>query len=71
MKAIELLEKFVNGELDHERCGIAESDAVIIRGWFGYFGAIHKSGSIKPGENLFYLYIDLRLVLLLYQFLDY
>lgn len=58
MKAIDLLKLFVRGELNHERSGICDSDSVILRGWYGFFGAEHYFGSIKPGETLFYLYID-------------
>lgn len=58
MKALDLLNLFVRGELDHEHCGICDSDSVILTGWFGYFGANHYFGSIKPHETLFYLNID-------------
>lgn len=58
MKALELLEICLRGEIDIERAGIADSDSIIIRGWYGYFGAKHYFGSIKPGEKLFYIYKD-------------
>ena len=58
MKALQILQACLKGEFQIERAGIADSDAVIMRGWFGYFGARHYFGSIKPGETLFYLYLD-------------
>lgn len=56
MKALDLLEICLKGEIDIERAGIVDSDSVIIRGWYGFFGAKHYFGSIKPGEKLFYIY---------------
>lgn len=58
MKALDLLEICLKGEIDIERAGIVDSDSVIIRGWYGFFGAKHYFGSIKPGEKLFYIYKD-------------
>lgn len=58
MKAIEILKAFVKGEIDHERTGIAEADAIIVQGWEKYFGARWKNGSIEPRKTYFYCYLD-------------
>ncbi len=58
MKAIEILQVCLKGEIDIERSGVVESDSVIALGWDGFFGAQHYFGSIKPGEMLFYSYVD-------------
>lgn len=57
MKAIDLIKALVKGEIDIEKCGVADSDSVIVNGWFAYFGARWQRGSIKPHENLFYAYL--------------
>lgn len=58
MRAFNLIEALVKGEVDIEQCGVADSDSVIVNGWYAYFGAYWRNGSIKPHEKLFYAYLN-------------